>query len=108
MAAERRRRYIITTKSGSRKENGLGITYNTNMSIDQVNRWPDYQYEYGEGRTDKYYSYLNSADGPAIPVQRVAAGRAFGPKFDGQEYFSIQLRMRPMANLQYAQSLGGR
>jgi TonB-linked SusC/RagA family outer membrane protein len=77
---------LITTKSGSKKEKGVGITYNTNISIDQVNRWPDYQYEYGEGRTDKYYSYGNSVDGTNTSTT-VAAGRAFGPKFDGQMYF---------------------
>ncbi|MDO9157095.1 MAG: TonB-dependent receptor plug domain-containing protein, partial [Sediminibacterium sp.] len=65
---------LITTKSGQRKEKGLGITYNTNISIDQVNRWPDYQFEYGEGRTDTYYSYLNSADGLNTSTG-VAAGR---------------------------------
>ncbi|KAA2241018.1 SusC/RagA family TonB-linked outer membrane protein [Chitinophaga agrisoli] len=77
---------LITTKSEQRKERGLGVTYNLNVSIDQVNRWPDYQFEYGEGRTDKYYSYLNSEDG-ANTSTTVAAGRAFGPKFNGQSYF---------------------
>jgi TonB-dependent SusC/RagA subfamily outer membrane receptor len=48
---------IITTKTGQRKDKGLGITFNSNVSIDQVNRWPDYQFEYGEGRTGDYYSY---------------------------------------------------
>lgn len=77
---------IITTKSGARKDKGLGITLNTNNSIDQVNRWPDYQYEYGEGRTNAYYSYGNSADGVNTSTA-VAAGRAWGPKFKGQSYF---------------------
>ena len=77
---------IITTKSGARKDKGLGITYNANVSIDQVNRWPDYQYEYGEGRTDVYYSYLDSPDGTNTSTN-VAAGRAWGPKFNGQQYF---------------------
>ena len=77
---------LITTKSGSKKDKGLGITYNANVSIDEVNRWPDYQFEYGEGRTDKYYSYGNSADGTNTSTT-VAAGRAFGPKFNGQQYF---------------------
>lgn len=77
---------IITTKSGARKEKGLGITYNTNVSIDQVNRWPDYQFEYGEGRTSSYYSYMDSPDG-ANTSTNVAAGRAWGPKFNGQEYY---------------------
>ncbi|HTE24454.1 SusC/RagA family TonB-linked outer membrane protein [Flavitalea sp.] len=77
---------LITTKSGQRKERGIGITFNSNVSMDQVNRWPDYQYEYGEGRTDAYYSYLNSVDGSNTSTT-VAAGRAFGPRFNGQSYF---------------------
>jgi len=77
---------IITTKTGARKDNGIGVTYNLNASIDQVNRWPDYQYEYGEGRTQDYYSYGDSADGINTSTG-AAAGRAWGPKFSGQNYF---------------------
>lgn len=77
---------IITTKTGARKDNGIGVTYNLNASIDQVNRWPDYQYEYGEGRTQDYYSYGDSADGINTSTG-AAAGRAWGPKFNGQNYF---------------------
>src|SRR5690606_31901151 len=53
---------IITTKSGSTKDQGLGITFSSNVSVDQVNRWMDYQFDYGEGRTMAYYSYLDSED----------------------------------------------
>jgi TonB-linked SusC/RagA family outer membrane protein len=77
---------IITTKSGQRKEKGIGVTYNMNISIDQVNRWPEYQFEYGEGRTDVYYSYLDSPDGTNTSTG-VAAGRAWGPRFNGQQYY---------------------
>ncbi|MFD2572737.1 SusC/RagA family TonB-linked outer membrane protein [Spirosoma soli] len=77
---------IITTKSGARKDKGIGITVNSNFSIDQVNRWPDYQFEYGEGRTNVYFSYLDSPDG-ANTGTTVAAGRAWGPKFNGQSYY---------------------
>ena len=77
---------IITTKSGVRKDRGIGVTINSNVSIERVNRWPDYQFEYGEGRTDAYYSYLDSPDG-ANTSTNVAAGRAWGPKFNGQSYF---------------------
>ncbi|MFV5695953.1 SusC/RagA family TonB-linked outer membrane protein [Flavobacterium sp. LB3P122] len=77
---------IITTKSGKTKDKGIGVTISSNFSFDQVNRWPDYQFEYGEGRTDKYYSYLDSADGLNTSTN-VGAGRAWGPKFDGQSYF---------------------
>jgi TonB-linked SusC/RagA family outer membrane protein len=77
---------IIVTKSGVRKDRGIGITVNSNISVEQVNRWPDYQFEYGEGRTNAYFSYLASEDGPNTATT-VAAGRAWGPKFDGQSYF---------------------
>ncbi len=77
---------IITTKAGARKDKGLGVTYNSSLSIEQVNRWPDYQYEYGEGRTQDYYSYGNTADGINTSTT-ASAGRAWGPKFNGQQYF---------------------
>ena len=77
---------IITTKSGARKDKGLGITFNSNFSIDRVNRWVDNQYEYGEGRTSAYFSYLDSQDG-VNTATNVAAGRGFGPKYNGQMYF---------------------
>ncbi len=76
---------IITTKSGA-KSKGIGVTINSNFSFEQVNRWPDYQYEYGEGRTSDYYSYGDSEDG-VNTAARVAAGRAWGPRFNGQSYF---------------------
>ena len=77
---------IITTKTGIRKDKGLGVTFNSSLSIEQVNRWPDYQYEYGEGRTQDYYSYGNTADGINTSTT-ASAGRAWGPKFMGQSYF---------------------
>jgi TonB-linked SusC/RagA family outer membrane protein len=77
---------IITTKTGARKDKGIGVTFNSNFNIEQINRWPDYQVEYGEGRTDAYYSYLNSTDGINTSTT-AAAGRAWGPKFNGQSYF---------------------
>ena len=79
---------IITTKSGERKDKGLGVTFNSNFNIEQVNRWPDYQFEYGEGRTSAYYSYLDSPDGINTSTT-VAAGRAWGPRFTGQSYFQF-------------------
>src|SRR5690606_12283466 len=61
---------IITTKSGSKKNNGIGVTLNSNVSVNTVLRWPDYQYEYGQGtgrafntNGEKYYSYGATEDG---------------------------------------------
>lgn len=81
---------LITTKSGAKNTKGLGITYSTNVSVQDVLKWPDYQYEYGQG-TGKalntagqlYYSYGASADGAGTS----GTSSAFGPKFAGQSYF---------------------
>jgi len=81
---------LITTKSGARKDKGIGVSFNSNVSMNTVLRWPDYQYEYGQGTGralntagEKYYSYGTSADGGSTS----GTSSAFGPKFNGQQYF---------------------
>lgn len=80
---------IITTKSG-KKNKGLGVSFNSGITFDVIQRWPDYQYEYGQGsgksfdkNGNPYYSYLSSADGNNTG----STSSAWGPKFDGQSYF---------------------
>ena len=81
---------IITTKSGTKRSKGIGISLNTNYSFNDVLRWPDYQHEYGQGTgtvirpaSQLYYSYGASADGSSTG----GTSSAFGPKFNGQSYF---------------------
>ncbi|MCQ9637526.1 SusC/RagA family TonB-linked outer membrane protein [Chryseobacterium sp. WG23] len=80
---------MITTKSGKTKKGKVQITLNSYSSYDTVLKWPDYQYEYGQGTQQKdkngnyYYSYGASADG----INTGSTSSAFGPKFDGQYYF---------------------
>ncbi|WP_292010276.1 SusC/RagA family TonB-linked outer membrane protein [Chryseobacterium sp.] len=80
---------MITTKSGKSKNGKLQVTLNSYSSFDTVLKWPDWQYEYGQGTLAKnsagefYYSYGASADG----VSTGGTSSAFGPKFDGQYYF---------------------
>ncbi|MFD1258057.1 SusC/RagA family TonB-linked outer membrane protein [Mucilaginibacter terrae] len=77
---------IITTKSGNSKRKGLGVTINSNTSFESVNRWPDLQYEYGQGTAgSNYYSYLAGPDGASTS----ATSSAYGPKFDGQQFFQL-------------------
>jgi TonB-dependent SusC/RagA subfamily outer membrane receptor len=38
---------IITTKSGKARKNGIGVSFNSNTSYNDILKWPDYQYEYG-------------------------------------------------------------
>ncbi|HSF52460.1 MAG TPA: SusC/RagA family TonB-linked outer membrane protein, partial [Algoriphagus sp.] len=81
---------IITTKGGTPNTKGIGVTINSNISFNDVLRWPDYQYEYGQGTGrafnsagDLYYSYGASEDGASTG----GTSSAFGPRFDGQSYF---------------------
>jgi len=75
---------IITTKSGSAKRKGLGVTLNSNASIEKVNRWPDLQYEYGQGLAGAaHYSYGASVDGASTS----GTSSAYGPRFNGQSFF---------------------
>jgi TonB-linked SusC/RagA family outer membrane protein len=73
---------IITTKSGSNKRKGLGITINSNAAMEQVNRWPDMQFEYGmglDGQAD--YDYGRSPNS--------ASSSAYGPRFEGQLFYQF-------------------
>ncbi|TZF81124.1 SusC/RagA family TonB-linked outer membrane protein [Pedobacter sp. BS3] len=75
---------IITTKSGKPRVKGIGVTLNSNTSIETISRWPDYQYEYGSGTEGvDYFSWGSAADGSSTR----SSSTAWGPKFDGQMYF---------------------
>lgn len=80
---------IITTKSGQKRAGGLGVTVNSNSSFNDILRWPDVQYEYGQGNNNRnaagelYYSYGLSEDG----TNTGSTSSAYGPKFDGQMYY---------------------
>ncbi|GAB3904192.1 SusC/RagA family TonB-linked outer membrane protein [Mucilaginibacter boryungensis] len=77
---------IITTKSGNPKKKGVGISVNSNANMEQVNRWPDYQWEYGQGTAGaNYYSFGASADGGSTS----GTSSAYGPKFDGQMFYQF-------------------
>lgn len=80
---------IITTKGGG-KNTGLGITFNSGGIFDVIQRWPDYQYSYGQGtgkyfdaNGDPYYSYGASEDGGNTG----STSSAWGPKFEGQKFY---------------------
>jgi len=75
---------IITTKSGKSNQKGIGVTVTSNSAMETINRWPDFQYEYGQGVDGAdYYSYNASEDGASTR----STSSAWGPKFDGQMYY---------------------
>ncbi|MGE8421411.1 MAG: SusC/RagA family TonB-linked outer membrane protein, partial [Sphingobacterium siyangense] len=75
---------MITTKSGAKGKKGIGVTVNSNTSLEAINRMPDLQYEYGQGLAgSNYYSYGTTEDGASTS----GTSSAYGPKFDGQYFY---------------------
>lgn len=76
---------IITTKSARQNKKGhFNVRYTMNGSMEQVNRYPDLQYEYGQGLGGAlHYSFGASADGASTS----GTSSAYGPKFDGQSFY---------------------
>ncbi|SFU46966.1 TonB-linked outer membrane protein, SusC/RagA family [Pustulibacterium marinum] len=79
---------MITTKSG-KQHKGLGVTINSSANFDVIQRWPEYQYRYGQGtgavdaNGAPYYSYGASEDGSNTG----GTSSAWGPAFDGQYFY---------------------
>ena len=75
---------------------GLGVSYSAHVSMDNVMRWPDYQYEFGQGQAKNigaegtayagqhYYSYGAGPDGTPSTS---GTSSAFGPRFEGQMFY---------------------
>ena len=89
---------MITTKSGTRKQKGIGVTFNSNTSVDDVLKWPDYQYEFGQGVQtyalgatgteydgSLYYSYGKTPDGKNASTSGTSS--AYGPRFDASQLY---------------------
>lgn len=72
---------IITTKSASQKKKGhFNVRYTANGYLEQVNRFPDLQYEYGlglDGQLD--YEFGKSTNS--------SSSSAYGPRLDGQLFY---------------------
>ena len=87
---------MVTTKSGANAKKGLGVSYSAHVSMDNVMRWPDYQYEFGQGQAKNigaegtayagqhYYSYGAGPDGTPSTS---GTSSAFGPRFEGQMFY---------------------
>lgn len=76
---------IITTKAAAQKKKGkVGLRYSLNGNMEQVNRYPALQHEYGQGLGGAlHYSFGASADGASTS----GTSSAYGPKFDGQSFY---------------------
>ena len=84
---------MVTTKSGAeRQQKGIGVSFSSNASMDNVMHWPDFQYEFGQGMPanvgregtefagKQYYSYGAMPDGnPSTSGTNSAYGARFNP-----------------------------
>lgn len=87
---------MVTTKSGVSAKKGIGVTFNSNISMDGVMKWPDYQYEFGQGLPTNigkagteyggkvYYSYGASADGNSSTS---GTSSAYGARFNPEQLY---------------------
>jgi len=74
---------VITTKSGSSKKKGFGVSFSTGVTLEQVSFLPDYQNEYGGGYYDSFD--VETIDGVDYNVPYYAADESWGPKLDGTQ-----------------------
>ncbi|WP_127132952.1 SusC/RagA family TonB-linked outer membrane protein [Pseudoflavitalea rhizosphaerae] len=77
---------IITTKKGVRQK-GIGVEYNSTLTVERPAIAPDWQYEYGAGQY---------AAKPVDQAQAIAYGRlSYGAKMDGSEVVQFDGVKRP-------------
>jgi len=69
---------LIKTKAGTHKK-GLGITFNSNNTLDQVEVLPDFQNVFGQGANGKF-SYVDGKGGGLND----GVDESWGPKMQGQ------------------------
>ncbi len=81
---------MITTKNGSKKGNGVGITVNSNVTIGSVDKstFPKFQNQYGAGygdfydTPDRFILYDVNGDGQDDKVVPLTEDASYGSKFD--------------------------
>lgn len=88
---------LITTKKG-KKNQGLGITFNSNTVIEKMVPYDDLQYTYGRG----VYGRLYTADDFTNPLfsslkdnSGDAPGWSWGAKIEGQPFLDIDGKTKP-------------
>lgn len=87
---------LITTKSGSNAKKGIGVSFSSSFSTDEVMHFPDYQYEFGQGLPtnigkagteyagQQYYSYGASPDGNSSTS---GTSSAYGARFNPEQLY---------------------
>lgn len=87
---------MVTTKAGEKASHGIGVDFSSNLNMEDVMRWPDFQYEFGQGLPSNigkngteyegklYYSYGAAPDGNSGTS---GTSSAYGAKFDPKQLY---------------------
>jgi TonB-linked SusC/RagA family outer membrane protein len=76
---------LITTKKGESKK-GVGITFHSGMTYDQVYLLPPYQNEFGGGYDGNFLTTTDPKDGKSYKILNYSADESWGPRMDGTMY----------------------
>ena len=77
---------VVTTKKGSPRQSGIGVSYSSTTSFDEILILPKYQNEYAGGYTQEWITTVDPEDGKTYNVLNMAADESWGPKMDGTMY----------------------
>ena len=77
---------LVTTKKGSSKKKGMGISYSVTTTNENILVLPEYQNEYAGGYTQDWITAVDPEDGETYNILNYAADESWGPKMDGTMY----------------------
>lgn len=94
---------MVTTKKGSQKK-GLGVDFSATYGIETPGVLPDYQFEYGPGRTYEWNAargadengFVNTThNGVNVKHPLWQSWAQFGPKMDGSDVLNFDGEIKP-------------
>ena len=77
---------LVTTKKGTPKKKGMGLTYSLTTGTEDLLILPEYQNEYAGGYSQEWIRKVDPEDGLEYNVLNYAADESWGPKIDGTMY----------------------
>ncbi len=76
---------MVTTKKGKARQ-GLGVTFKSSVSVENVYILPEYQNEYGGGYDQNFIEVVDPVDGKTYNTLDYSADESWGPRIDGTIY----------------------
>jgi TonB-linked SusC/RagA family outer membrane protein len=77
---------MITTKKGTNREGGYGVTFNSSVGFEKVNKLPKLQKLYGGGYGEEFEEVV--INGQKYRYPDMATDESWGPKYDGKPFLS--------------------